>query len=91
MVFAQNPRFFQFGSNRQLDRIADICYLNCSRQYPDESCRWVAYTATYCDSSAYIHNLKFFLNPLSKREFLSNQTNIKQIDVKDANFYFDDK
>ena len=27
MVFTQNPRFFQSGSNRQLDRIAEICYL----------------------------------------------------------------
>ena len=63
--------FSQFGSNRQLDRIGDICYLNFSRQHPDENCRWVADTATYCDSFGYIHNLKFSLIPLSKKEFLS--------------------
>ena len=58
--------FSQFGSNRQLDRIADICYLNFNRQHPDEDCRWVSNTATDCDSSGYIHNLKFALARFQK-------------------------
>jgi hypothetical protein len=69
MIFAQNPQFFQFGSNRQLDRIADICYLNFNRQHPDEDGHRVFDPATDCDSSGYIHNLKFALIPLSNWEY----------------------
>ncbi|PQP34934.1 hypothetical protein C6A37_05200 [Desulfobacteraceae bacterium SEEP-SAG9] len=50
--------------------------MNPIRQHPDENRSWGSNTATYCDSSGYIHNLKFFLIPLSKSEFLSNYQTI---------------